>query len=960
MKDSAARISTMSPSDLPSFADARRTTSLDHTKGGDDPVENAKEETSRPNANFKTASTEEKPFAGVDVSAKPWGFHSLDESAPAEGIDEAGRSPPIFDELRYLQERLLYLEDKIARGFGEELGNATPLGEEAVSSEQEDLKLRKQIRRAAAAEKSVRNDEVQAAETADQRKSYGQGPNKIPSPTPRRILDASHSSMYHIRDDGTVFEGPQYQAIMGSGSWAFRDQSYNRRGIDIRLRSQQKPYPHRGSRPPTALRPIYGEKYNHKSTLREDAKSSRKLGPPTQWDESDSEEWSSETSTRSQDFNYFRARLRGDFEWELDRLNAQVERFKRHKAKKEARQRALKTEKEGVHENKEHRNAEQHCLADQGQGSLVKDCQEAARPKLNPIGWETFQNAKRLKEELAYVIDVLTEEPKVGSEAWPPNHSKRSNKSPKNYKAATTAGPGHLHRTALAGKGKAEKELQPDSEISSYQLDQFSGKDPLPERIRVNSPSIIEVLSNIRGAPICKTSSRPLILLRPFKILSAYEKEIRQLSSQVVIDLRNSREKQGLPEDTNTHATPLDSTSANKSATELSPNTTEAHESDPDKTDTVKWRDLMVRKEHLDCLQDFIEHYIVKKSAYLNSLDCNKIAFMDLWYLFRPGMTVISADGKQAYQVVSVRSKTHKGTDRRLPWATFQYAEIGDSDSSISNDRNNGHKDMIIKCVYIHFDGRNVGPVVRTFGINKWDGVKDLASLDVFPLRLYVLSVLKERAITSLNSMAITEEGVDRATRKLQHDLIKRGRKFVEAAAVKHMYYSGLAVDTRDEIESQVVIDFEAAFSDDARDHWRPKIRRLRGTDWSSENKSNGEKCTADCCRGEDVLDDSYIDTDNSQNFVNNLMSKIEHTSHKFPSAVIFPRPLDENRSRSETFTEDELMIMSYSVFGFVLRDRTWGKPFSSLNLSLHNSIRFFIRNNMLYYVEKANGVLLR
>lgn len=928
----------MSPSDLQSFDGPKGANSLE---GSDDEAYNIQEKLSQVETDLKTVTTQTESHADVDVSATP--FESHNDLATSEEADKVRQVTPILDEIWYLQERLLYLEGKVTQNSDKQAQIGTPSRKDNVIGEQDDLAIRKQTGQAVSSRRFVEKTEIQAEARADQRKSFGQGPNKLFPQNSAQIMDDTCPTLFHIKDDGTMFEGPREVAIYTKPGWIRDKLSAYKRMEDSEIRSFEEPYPHRGSRPPTALRPIYGAGSSYGSKLRKDARISRKLGPPTQWDESDSEEWSSDTSTRSRDFDYFRARLRGDFEWELDRLNAQVKRFRRHQLKKEARLRALHLQKENLHENDELGKA----AADQEQECPVK----VARPKLNRIGWETFRNAKALPMKLAYVIDVLTEEPKLGSEAW--SNIKRHNKSLKNYKATTTGGPGHR----IAGKGKAEKEVQVDSEILEYQLGQFNAHDPLPERIRINSPSIIEVLSSIRGTPICEASSQSLIVLRPFKILNAYEKEIRELSSQVIMDIEKIQEKQGLP-DINTQAKPLDNTSADKTFGGLSPNTAEADESDADKTETVKLRDLMVKKEHLDCLQDFIEHYIIKKATYLNSLDCSKIAFPDLWYLFRPGMTVISADGKQAYQVFSVRSKRHKGTDRRLPWATFQYADSEDSDSSTSNDESNEHYDITIKCVYIHFDGHHVGPVVRSFGINKWDGVKDVAFLDLFPLRLRILSGLRERAITTSNSMAITEEGVNRATRKLQQDLIDRGRKFVEAAAVKHMYYSGLAVDTRDEIESQVMIDFEAAFSDDARKHWMPKIRRLLGTDWNSENKSNGKECTAECCRGEDVLDDSYIDTNNSQNFVSNLMSNIEHTSNSLPSAVIFPRSLDESRSKGENFTEDELMIMSYSVFGFVLRDRTWGKLVMSPNSFSYRRIYISVRNKMSCHVEKANEFL--
>lgn len=40
----------------------------------------------------------------------------------------------------------------------------------------------------------------------------------------------------------------------------------------------------------------------------------------------DAQPWDSGESTRTRDFDYFQARLRGDYEWEIDCLNMQRQR----------------------------------------------------------------------------------------------------------------------------------------------------------------------------------------------------------------------------------------------------------------------------------------------------------------------------------------------------------------------------------------------------------------------------------------------------------------------------------------------------------------------------------------------------------------------------------------------------------------------------------------------------------
>jgi hypothetical protein len=155
--------------------------------------------------------------------------------------------------------------------------------------------------------------------------------------------------------------------------------------------------------------------------------------------------------------------------------------------------------------------------------------------------------------------------------------------------------------------------------------------------------------------------------------------------------------------------------------------------------------------------------------------------------------------------------------------------------------------------------------------------------------------------------------------------------KFLEVASVKHMYYAGPTLEVRDEVESQVVIDFETAFAveDVAQKLWKPDLETLIGGAMAEEDEESEDEedvCRAECCREELVHDDSYVDDKQSSEYVDNLLPKAGRLDEQLSVAVI-PRPLEELRSRTgePLISEDDLLIMSYRVFGFVLRSRKWG-----------------------------------
>jgi hypothetical protein len=148
------------------------------------------------------------------------------------------------------------------------------------------------------------------------------------------------------------------------------------------------------------------------------------------------------------------------------------------------------------------------------------------------------------------------------------------------------------------------------------------------------------------------------------------------------------------------------------------------------------------------------------------------------------------------------------------------------------------------------------------------------------------------------------------------------------------MYYAGPTVGIRDEVESQVVVDFETAFAveDPKQQEWKPKLEVLLGNSATEEAESEDESkcCKAACCRQENIHDDMYIDEKQRTEYIDSLLPRGEHGDQQ-PSIAIIPRQLKDLRTgpdKSLAVTTDELLIMAYRVFGFVLRTRKWGRLF--------------------------------
>ncbi|SCO37091.1 uncharacterized protein FFNC_05445 [Fusarium fujikuroi] len=772
----------------------------------------------------------------------------VNSSAPATNDRQSSHESPsdLMHEIRALQSKLLLLEGKVGDGSGVAHNDSARSDGKRFSHIADERQLRKQIRRAQSARKWVEEAESLANETRDERVDYGREGDYM-----HWILPSGKGSHLIPGREGIGQGGTNFQSEREYNLWN-----------DVPLE------PRRGIRPLTSLRPHY----------------SRKLGPPNEWDTSDSDEWSSDGSLKTRDFEYFRARLRGDFEWELDRLNAQKSRFEKYKKKKIIK---AKREEEA---NRKHDTAEAKVGEEERRDESDKNLAIVA--SLNPLEWREFRVSRKTLAGSSSLIDILVGEPQVLDQLF--DHYRTKEK-------ATS------HRSKAVEAHQTQKGENLAHTIAS------DGQAPLPERIRIHSNELIKTLRIIHGSAISSgdITTGSLVMLRPYRMLTYYESEIRQWHSRLEKKFRKS--KSLTVEDAATDKSMA--VVGEEAADDEKDDEKSTQEEASDNPDPEGYSKSETALEHLTCLLEFMDKYILKRQEFLKSSACEKIFFSDLWHLFKPGDLVISADGKQAYQVFNVISHPHVGTDR---WSKFTRDMGNSSDESIEDD-------ISVQCVFIHFDGQQVGPVLRTFSIPKFDGEKPVTSLSIYPLRFHVRKKLDRQIMKLKQSEEQVDEAVNHGVTELQEALVERGKLFTEVSAVKHMYYSGLTVDTRDEVQSQVMIDFAEAFMVEKNKDWKPDLKQLIGF-IGTEDSSHEAPCNALCCTNETVHNDVYVDKKRHHNFMKVMMSRVEDGMDDLPPANIYPRPLETVKTGEGKLRRDDLLIMSYSVFGFVLRDRSWAQ----------------------------------
>lgn len=310
--------------------------------------------------------------------------------------------------------------------------------------------------------------------------------------------------------------------------------------------------------------------------------------------------------------------------------------------------------------------------------------------------------------------------------------------------------------------------------------------------------------------------------------------------------------------------------------------------------------------DNVRCLLNFFDGYIIPKQEFLRTAIYDSVSFADIWYLFHPGDTVIDRLNGQAYRVIEVRSTKHRvrKPNKEMPtfWRDDSTAEFEDNP-------------VYIHCVYVDFNGSWMGPVNQVFCISRFPNSKPVSTLPIYPARFAM------------------EAGLEEA-------LVRRGKLFVEVAKVKHMHYSGLTLETHDDVDSQVVVDFEEAFNRNPT--WKPEIQSVFSADMedmmdevtvdpvftkTTRDKDDDDSdvvvswCVEECCETETAHDDEYIEGRLRDEHIGTRMSNSASTA---ASVAIVPRDFS-SPNRDNTFDKDDLMIMAHRVPGFVLRNRKWG-----------------------------------
>ena len=301
-----------------------------------------------------------------------------------------------------------------------------------------------------------------------------------------------------------------------------------------------------------------------------------------------------------------------------------------------------------------------------------------------------------------------------------------------------------------------------------------------PERIRINSNLLLQALEKITGASFTDSrvgddefELRDQVILRPFKLLVTFEKEIRDeidRLEQIHMLSENERETSILEtaevEDCDPPPPPIPSSSHGISDSSSVDHAVGLQDNKSQLASILEsmmcLRELRVLKELLD--KDLKPTFELRKQ--IKDGVARSISFQDLWHLFPLGGEIVSNDSNgqnQTYRILNVSGGR--------PFLCSRYQADMDPWESTSKDLPR----FEILSFFYDFDGKELGACQESHTIKSYDGLKAITSLPCFPI------------IYSKNSWGL----------KPRDFFVERGRRFIELTRrmdVVHKRYDGLTL----------------------------------------------------------------------------------------------------------------------------------------------------------------------
>ncbi|KAL4784388.1 hypothetical protein BJX76DRAFT_367702 [Aspergillus varians] len=306
------------------------------------------------------------------------------------------------------------------------------------------------------------------------------------------------------------------------------------------------------------------------------------------------------------------------------------------------------------------------------------------------------------------------------------------------------------------------------------------------QRVRIQSPQLLLLLSRLTGHGDSWGRAGPRVFFRPFAAIYHYLPRMKECMS--ILEAHWSTAEGKGEADTSVSAAFKPLFKAEAEAEAFRPWT-------PVETVVGPIADSITALQHIRKYVEFVETNIVPLWDRAAGTSYRKVRFADLWMLYQPGELIYvpaASESTATEQVWPSPADMPQNIWRLHTIYRQEHMESFQCDiPAIDTEQN-----LVLWCYYIEFNGTSYEPYAKTFYIPAYEGLKDISTLQAFPLRF------RKEAESLVGSKQ------------------ELGKSFQMALTEKHLHYDGWTLtlepthsrstDTANAeyVNGQVMVDF--------------------------------------------------------------------------------------------------------------------------------------------------------
>ncbi|RHZ56597.1 ATP-binding protein [Aspergillus thermomutatus] len=320
------------------------------------------------------------------------------------------------------------------------------------------------------------------------------------------------------------------------------------------------------------------------------------------------------------------------------------------------------------------------------------------------------------------------------------------------------------------------------------------------QRVRIQSPELILLLSRLTGHRDLWAKRGPRVFFRPFSAFYYYLPKMKEC-----LAILESRWCDKVDE---SHQDPIDSTrwtpkftpSSHKDISE--PEDESFRPRTPAESVIGPIADSVTALRHVRLFVEFVETEIVPLWKRAAGTTHRKVPFADLWMSYQPGelLYVASPSETTQGQIWPEPLFMSQNIWRLHTISRDQFQEVYNCDMAPGSVQ-----ELDLWSYYIDFNGVSYEPYTRRFSVKAYDGLKDITTLQIYPLRFH------------------------KDAEKLLESRRELGQMFQKTLMEKHLYYEGWTLmheptenpqsqdrGNSEHIEGQVMVDFVEGHKSDS------------------------------------------------------------------------------------------------------------------------------------------------